>query len=798
MKFANLFKSLAPLGLFLVIVIVFFWKVFLAGQIPLPGDFVVGVYYPWLDYKWGYAVGVPVKNPMTTDVVSFTYPMQTLAIELIKKATPPLWNPYILAGTPLLANFQSAPFSPTNIVYFFFDTLSAWSLQIILQHVLAGLFTFILLRHWKVSSWGSLFGATIFAFGGFNLIWSQWNGHALSASFIPLVLFFVDKYLLTKKTVFGVGISFSFALMFLSGYPQVAVYLAIAIFLLWIIRVRETGFRVKETLLLGLFFAIGIGLSLFQLLPGAELLSLSQREIEGHPFEWAFLPFEKIITFIAPDYFGNHATQNYWGPQDYTSNTGFVSAIGLTLALLSLALVRKKAEVKFGVLLLVFSLLFSFATPLSIFFWKTGTFGLNAASAHRALVLFNLAVAILVGFGIDTLDSIRITPKSKWKIRPFVLAGLPFAIILAYAAYALFLGDTQIKGFDARTVALRNLILPTLSYLMGIVIIFSGLVFKKRFLGLRLSALCFLVMVELFYFGWKFTPFSPRSIVFPTTPVLDFLMAQEKPVRVTGSKVIPINMKMPYRLEALEGYDAVYPLSIAKFLAAQGGLVGTTPLGRYATVDNDTSHLLDLTNTKYYLALKVDERGKPSPEGEVPERFKEERFQKVFEDKSTVVFESKSALPRAFMVYEWEDNLAEEEILRKLLNKNFPFDGKILSSEDLPEFPRNKAYGSHVSYETYAGNESRISVQTDSFGMLFISDTFYPGWKAEVDGIETKIYKANFAFRAIPVSEGKHEVRMIYRPNSFYNGLKVSLSSAVFLFLADPFFKLLKGKSLGV
>src|SRR3989344_4947534 len=106
--------------------------------------------------------------------------------------------------------------------------------------------------------------------------------------------------------------------------------------------------------------------------------------------------------------------------------------------------------------------------------------------------------------------------------------------------------------------------------------------------------------LELFRFGWKFTPFSPRHIVFPQTPILDFLMSQEKPVRVTGSNVIPVNMRMPYGLESLEGYDAVYPLRIAQLLAAlNGGRSGTDPLGRYGTVDDDTSRLLDLINTKY-------------------------------------------------------------------------------------------------------------------------------------------------------------------------------------------------------
>lgn len=239
MDFLRLFKKSLPILLIVGIVVTFFWKVVFKNQVPIPGDFVVGVYYPWLDYKWGFPTGVPVKNPITTDVVSFTYPMQTYAVDLMKKGQWPLWNPYILAGTPLLANFQSAPFSPTNFLYFLTDKLSAWSIQIVLQHILAAVFTYLLLRYWKVSRKGAVLGGVIFAFSGFNLIWSQWNGHALAAAFIPLLLLFESRFF-DKKSIFsGIGISVILALQILSGYPQVVLYILVAMGLLWIIKIRK-------------------------------------------------------------------------------------------------------------------------------------------------------------------------------------------------------------------------------------------------------------------------------------------------------------------------------------------------------------------------------------------------------------------------------------------------------------------------------------------------------------------------------------------------------------------------------
>lgn len=781
-KLSDFSKSFWPILIIALVVSLFFWKVFLKDQVPIPGDFVVGVYYPWLDYKWGYEVGVPVKNPITTDVVSFTFPMQTLAIDMLKKGDLPLWNPYILAGTPLFANFQSAPFSPTKFLYFLFDELSAWSFQIILQHLLAGVFTYLLLRDWKVSKLGSILGGIIFAFSGFNLIWSQWNGHALAAAFIPLTLLFVDRWLLKGLWIYGAGISLSIFLLFLSGYPQVALYLAIAMGILWLIRADNVTGLIPKTILLSLFCLIGLGLASFQILPGRELLSLSQREVEPHPFEWAFLPWQKIITFVAPDFYGNHSTGNYWGPQDYTSNTGFVGVVALIFVFLGMKGLKRKKEILFSTILLISALVFAFPTPVSIFLWKSGIFGLNAASAHRSLVLFNLGVALLAGFGVDNLQ------KQKGYRTFWIFLPVAF-LFTGFAAYAFFFLKGDVGAVAKNVVALRNLVIPTAALFSSLVIY---LLIAKKILSKKIAVILFfaVAVVELFRFGWKFTPFSAKNIVFPTTPILAYLESREKPVRVTGSKVIPINMKMPYKLESLEGYDAVYPLRVAKFLAALNSeKSGTQPLGRYGTVDNDTSELLDLVNTKYYLTLK-DEKD-PNPKGKIPDRFDPNRFVVGFEDKTTVVLESKTALPRAFIVYDWEVISDGDKILDRLLS-GYPFADKIILEEEPSIKPSAVAKQPRVETVFYEENESVYSVETEKDGMLFVSDSYYPGWNAYLNGTLTKIYRANYNFRAVPIPPGKHTVRFVYEPESFRKGIYYSAISLLFLILLSPLGKLLK------
>jgi uncharacterized membrane protein YfhO len=68
-----------------------------------------------------------------------------------------------------------------------------------------------------------------------------------------------------------------------------------------------------------------------------------------------------------------------------------------------------------------------------------------------------------------------------------------------------------------------------------------------------------------------------------------------------------------------------------------------------------------------------------------------------------------------------------------------------------------------------------LQVKTSGNNFLILNDTYFPGWKAFVDGKKTKIYRANYNFRAVPLSAGTHRVEFIYDPMSFKLGAGVTL-----------------------
>ena len=80
--------------------------------------------------------------------------------------------------------------------------------------------------------------------------------------------------------------------------------------------------------------------------------------------------------------------------------------------------------------------------------------------------------------------------------------------------------------------------------------------------------------------------------------------------------------------------------------------------------------------------------------------------------------------------------------------------------------------------------EILIETETDEKQPLVLTNVQYPGWQAYIDGIKTKIYNADAIFQLIEVPQGKHQIKFIFRPDSFYNGMYVSLFSLAAIIFA--------------
>lgn len=753
--------SFAPLVLFLFLTLSFFYPIFFQ-KVPIPTDLIVGGYYPWLDYKWGQEVGVAVKNSFLSDVVSVIYPIKIYAIEQVKLGQLPLWNPKMFSGYPLLANFQLGLFFPTTIFYFFFPNVWAWTLQVMTQPLLGSIFMFIFLRHLKLDNLSSVFGSIAFGFGGYVLTWLEWNVLGLTGAFFPLILFCADKLIETHKRKWGTLLSISLALQIFTGYPQVVVYSLLAVGL-WIL---FKPFKFSSYLLLGVFTLTGLGIAAVLLVPGFELFFNSQRKSEILGDNLVFLPYRNLIAFLAPDFFGNHSTGNFWGIGNYT----YISIYsGLTTLLLSIYAVVTKFRAKvvlYAICLFAVSLLVMLRNPISEFLYFSGFWGGTGATTIRMAFLINFSIALLGAFGFSNLEK---NPKIFFKI--LVTVSVILSIILTTTF--LFSHSEALDIASQLKISVRNLIIPMFLCIILLIAFFVGLYFKETYYFKFF--VIFLLVTELFRFGWKFNTFSEIAYLFPETAVTTFLQSQNNE-RIVGFETIPANMWVPYNLSSVAGYDAVYPKSIAKYIAVLNSSDPTATSTRFGLLENKDNNLFKLTSSKNLVVLKK-KGSEVSSEGEINKSLQNPRFEKVFEDKSVAVLKDKEAVERAFVVGNTEVIEEERMVLEKLLNRDFNFknialvndSGALVKNEDIEKTP--------LIYQEVSNHKIRITGNLQSNSFVVIANTFYPGWRVFVDGQESKIYQTNFAFQGVQINKQSSIIELIYNPISLKIGALISLAS---------------------
>lgn len=779
--------------LFFVITAVFFYKTILHGFIPFPGDLLIAEYNPWKTFSYiGYAPSGYPDKAQYFDVLRQMYPWTTLVLHLFSQQQLPLWNPYNFSGSPLLANFQSAAFYPLHIVYLFLPQKVGWSVLVFLQPFLAGLFTYFFARKIGIGKFGSFFAGCSWSFSSFFSVWLEYNTVLHIALWLPLILL-ACEYLLKKISAWWTAIfilSLSFSLF--AGHPQVAVYLYLFVFAYIFCRVFTNEKIKSKGKLLSFFFLsflLSLGIGAIQLIPGFELITLSARA--GHDYQTLLTklliqPFQ-LIMFFVPDFFGNPATRNYWIADTYVGKVTTIGVVPILFIIFSFTQ-WKNIFVRFFTWSALVVLVLVTNNPLTQLLYHASIPFFSSSSPTLSVFLFVFSMSILAGIGIDVFI------KNNFSLKRFLLLISPLILIFFLLWVSVLLGKKGILlNPDAASIALRNLLYPSLILFITLCLMIF-FILKKKFVYFVLVCLIVLQLFDLFRAFNKFNPFVPQQLMYPQTSVTTYLQNSAGINRFWGygNAIIEPNIATQFNIFSPEGYDPLYPKWYGEFIQASwNGKIVTTFTDRtrsdaqiapasntdFAT-NSDRLKVLNILGVKYIL----DRIENASTEKTFPSN-----FHNVFNDSGWKIYENTNALPRIFLTTSYDTYKTKEEFDKKFFNTDAPTT-IFLENTVLPSLTAKKMDVSLISYKP---NEINIKTITDGSALLFLSDTYYPGWKAYIDGKEVLIYKADYAFRSLIVPSGIHTVLFVYQPDSFYFGLKITILSVcllvVFLFVAKKF-----------
>jgi hypothetical protein len=260
--------------LILVVVSLLFFSSIFKGQIPFPGDLLVGNYAPYNSNSYfGYQPGGVPHKAQGPDVVRQLFPWKYFAIQSYKSGQIPLWNQYNLSGNPLMANFQSGVFYPLNIV-FLQNFLTGWTIFIFLIPFLSSIFTYLFLRELKVGKVAGIFGGIVFAFSSYMTVWMEYGNVGHTFLWLPLVLLFAEK--LSKNFSFRNAIFLIVPLTacFLAGYIQGYFYIVLITIFYFLFKSKYLhALTFRKFLLFFVVLLCPLFLSAFQLIPTLELFN---------------------------------------------------------------------------------------------------------------------------------------------------------------------------------------------------------------------------------------------------------------------------------------------------------------------------------------------------------------------------------------------------------------------------------------------------------------------------------------------------------------------------------------------
>jgi hypothetical protein len=826
-------EAVQVLLLLLALLAVFFGKAIFTGRKLLPADIA------YLDPVFRSQAPPGFTEPhnvLLYDQAYQSYPWRVQIAEALSQGSLPFWNPHIYCGSPLLAEDQPAVFYPLNILSYALPPQDAVLFTALARLLVAALGAYWFTRTIGGGRFGALISAVTYAFSGFMIVWLG-HPHTNVAAWLP-AWFLTLEWLYRRSSPRHIAlVAVVVAAQLTGGHAETALYTLTAGGIYYLFRVltgesrkspgqpkNRTGQRAWRAPALALMAfvaasALGFALAAVQLLPFGEWLGLSaewrfRTEAESlrlsrlGPKYWlaGLLPVALPNIFNNPTWPGEY--RSFFPGWNFVEQTLYIGVIGVALAAGAVVVrfaFRKRGEAqedkRIWFLAALGLVALGAALRLPVFDWVNQLPLFNIAAYGRMRLIYTFCLSILAGFGARDVfdpavsnDAGRVTAwlliaiitvgVLAWAAAPQVLMGMaveaPAAVIREMVREAIVRAFriSNLGMYWPLVVAAAGVLVLVVYRLWGPVprteTRLDGRLAQRGIIPRRSmqAMVLLLVVVDLFALGMGYHTVIEEDLVFPETPAIAWIKSDRDIFRVVGTSVdLMPNTNMMYGLEDVRGLD----FAIGRYRQLCEAIGGHDWLG-YGILFTERLplRLLGLLNVKYVVtSSQLD-----------PDILGDLRL--LGQDGDIRVYENLLCLPRAFVVYRARVIEQGKDALLLLQDAEFDLGSEIILEEQLPSALAEASRSANAilpagSFEAsaeitrYEANRVVIRASTPVDGLLFLSDTYYPGWKAYVDGLATPIYQANYAFRALHVPPGEHEVEFVYEPESFRLARFISL-----------------------
>ncbi|MEC9058026.1 MAG: hypothetical protein VX410_00640, partial [Actinomycetota bacterium] len=487
----------------------------------------------WAPWNESQPIDLELTSIPVADPVDSGFPAQELFHRRLLDGDFAMWNPYPAGGTPLASVPHQGFFDPLNVPFLFLPdrVAPAWVKLIELSVALTGVF--LLLRSLGACRAPSLVAGFIYAFSGFQTMWTNWPQSHVGA-YLPWLLWASERLLRRRDMSSCLAIALVTCSMLLAGFPALTGW-GVALMLLWLVLRSRTGFRAEgrtATLVASASasVALGAGLAAWQLFPFIHQLRATDLAHRGQTVA-DHLSSSLMATAAIPTAFGSHAQGFFYGDRNYIETCAFLGAGALVIVAGALFLrpsasVSRSSTAVIVSLLTVTTLLIFSGSPLLALAQKFPVFDSNFVGRMRSVWL--LLLSLLVGLGIEALTSGGDDRSVGLDVRRrrFQVAGFSTVLLVAIFSVVYLLRRASQEGhlFDVG----RAIVIAGVA--AGVVI--WAVVLRGRLGDFFPVVVAGVAAVEILLFVTPFWPSEVPERHYPMTPAHEFL-AEES----TGDRI---------------------------------------------------------------------------------------------------------------------------------------------------------------------------------------------------------------------------------------------------------------------
>ena len=710
----------------------------------LRGEGLLPVGSLWRVPPWNAVLPRSSGNGLLVDQLLEFWPWRLFLRSELLAGRFPFWNPLIASGVPFAGCAQAAPFFPLNLLLIAL-TPSAWSLAAaFLKLFAAGFFTALHARRLGAGRAGAALAGVSFALCG---VMVAWLGHPQTnaACVLPALFWALGRAAEKEGARAWVPVAVCAGVILLAGHPPTALHVlaagaAYAAFL----RRGRIGAP-------ALAFAAGAALAAPALLPWLEYLSLSSTGAASAELaRWStrLSPFA-LVHLLMPLASGSptHGSEvlaaafGLGSASNFLERAGWIGLPALAFAALAVARRGGEREVRFHAALALFGLAAAFGLPPLPWLWRLLP-GFSSANPTRLLLLFCFGAATLAGLGCDPEEAPA--PARLTRGLAGLFAAALAAEVLAVARLAAAFAPAEL-GFAAGQSA-------------AFVAEAAAALWLVSRPGARrwapLAAAAFLLRT-----GLGVNPSAPAELLYPATPGIRALAAAQGQGRVFGlGWALAPDTGMAFGLRDARGRDFA---SLRRYEELVTGSAGSFDFYQTAAELPPSPALLGIS------AVAATEKTAPAvPAGWTPSG-----------EGDLLVFRPPVPGRRALFVPAARTATPAQAFAAVRAPGFDP--AALIWLDDWFEAPVTAGARGDARISSEASGEVNVEVLSDGPGWLLLLDTWYPGWRAEVNGRPAAVRRADYAFRAVPVPAGRSTVRFTYVPFSFWLGLALAALSAL-------------------